>query len=299
MRLASKRTGAVPRTVFLLGNGRSGTRFLCSLFRNNAARCTTVHEPYMVVGRPAMFGCSIYDWTHRDWESLRREFNKKRLGISTVNTEWYVETNHAFLKSFAELAIEAFPNMKLIHLIRDPLKSCASQVQRELFNHRYRVPYRIYTAPNGHRYYRWRLTGDEPIYGFFDSSELTLFQTFFVQWIEIENRAQSFLDRHQKRRDCFVLHSPSDLNDAATIREMFAFLGVPLRRPEISLAGVRNHTPGARASSDESLQAEMQQVIDRLPADYLAIFQREPYAKWDWAQRLGKQPRTSASQRRT
>ena len=283
-------THRTPKTVFLLGNGRSGTRFLCGLFRNNAADCTAIHEPYLRRGRPSMFGLPIYDYAHGLTKELRRAWETKRRGILSYRTQWYVETNHAFIMSFADLAIESFPDMKLVHVIRNPLNVCASQAERLRFIDRYLWPVRSYRGRNGRWYFRWGLTGDEPIFQHFAGEQLTSFQRFVVQWIELENRAQAFLDRYQKRNDCFVLHTPGDLNKAERVTAMFQSLGIPLRQHSVQLQGEQNRTPGDRRAADENLLAELQAIVDRLPAQQLEIFSRAPYRDFPWSNLLQKLP---------
>jgi hypothetical protein len=279
----------LPKTVFLLGNGRSGTRFLCGLFRNNAKDCAAVHEPYLRAGAPSMFGPPIYDYTHGRHDRVREAFARKLRGILSYRSQWYVETNHAFLKSFADAAMEVFPDMKLVHVVRNPMQACASQANREEFIHRWHTPFRFYSAENGRRYYRWRLTGDEPIYQHFGAARLSLFQKFFIQWIEIENRAQQFLDRHDKRGDCFLLHTPGDLNDADKIRRMFEFFEMPLKQGSVVLDGVRNRTPGKQpGATNERLLSEAREVIERLPVEHLDIFRSSPYADYSWSAVLRK-----------
>lgn len=277
-----------PKTVFLLGNGRSGTRYLCGLFRNNVPDCVAVHEPYLRASSPSMFGRAIFDYTHGQCDRVRDAFARKLRGILSYGTTWYVETNHAFLKSFADAAMEAFPDMKLVHAVRNPLQACASQTHREEFIHRWHVPFRFYSAGNGRRYYRWRLTGDEPIYQYFDDSSLSIFQRFFIQWIEIENRAQQFLDRYDKRGDCFLLHTPADLNDREKIGGMFDFFGMPLKHSEVVLEGIRNLTPGKPRADEAQFRDEAREVIERLPDEYLEIFQRPPYDEFSWTELLEK-----------
>lgn len=280
---------AQPKTVFLLGNGRSGTRFLCGLFRNNAADCTAVHEPYVTRSRPSMFGLPIYDFAHGNHARLRQAFERKARGIRSYRTQWYVETSHAFVMSFADLAIETFPEMKLVHVVRNPLRVCASQAQRERFIRRWRLPFREYRGDNGRRYFRWRLTGDEPIYQHFAGESLSLFQVFLIQWIELENRAQRFLDRYDKRGDCVVLHTPGDLNVADKVRGMFDLLGMRLKHSAVTLRGSQNRTPGSqRKDDDSSLIHELQCVVDRLPVEFLAIFERPPYSQFAWGSLLQK-----------
>lgn len=231
-----------------------------------------------------MFGLAIYDFTHGNIERLRQTFERKQRGICSYRTQWYIETSHAFVMSFADLAIEAFPDLKLVHVVRNPLQVCASQANRERFIRRWRIPFREYRGDNGCTYYRWRLTGDEPIYQHFAGEPLSLFQTFLIQWIELENRAQRFLNRYDKARDCFFLHSPGDLNDAAKVQEMFDFLGLPMKQPQVVLRGPQNRTPGSRKAEDDAqLRTELQQVLDRLPEEYLTIFDQPPYSALEWS----------------
>jgi hypothetical protein len=286
-------TARQPQPIFLLGNGRSGTRFLSGLFRHNAADCTAVHEPYLTASRPSMFGLPIYDLAHGNHGRLRQAFARKARGIRSYRTAWYVETSHAFLLSFADLAIEAFPDLKLVHVIRNPLQVCASQAARERFIRRWRLPLCDYRGDNGRNYFRWRLTGDEPIYRPFTGQELSLFQFYCIQWIELENRAQQFLNSHAKRAECFVLQTPRDLNDTQRIAAMFDFFGLRTKRPEIAVRGPRNRTPGRRAAEDsaassERLQEQLRGVVDRLPSEYLACFGSAPYVDLPWRSLLDK-----------
>ena len=50
----------------------------------------------------------------------------------------YIETSHAFLKSWSGLAVEFFPRMKLVRLIRDPLSVAKSEAIREDLIRRWR-----------------------------------------------------------------------------------------------------------------------------------------------------------------
>lgn len=155
MLVVKKATSAtLPKIVFLLGNGRSGTRFLCGLFHNNVKDCAAVHEPYLRAGAPSMFGRPIFDYTHGRHDRVRTAFVRKLRGILSYQARWYVETNHAFLKSFSDAAMEVFPDMKLVHVGRNPIQVCASQANREEFIHRWHVPFRFYSGENGRRYYR-------------------------------------------------------------------------------------------------------------------------------------------------
>lgn len=270
-------------TIFALASGRSGTHFLYELFRRNAVDCAAHHEPY--VWNPSMFGRPIYDRAVGNVAAVRRLAERKTRVIERCGRAVYVETSHAFLKSWSDLAPEFFPNLKLVHLVRDPLKVARSEANREDFCHWLHLPLRNYRGDDGRRYFRWSLTGLEPIFQHFDLPRLTLFQRYAIQWIEIENRGQQFLASFGKQADCLTLHSPADLNDPARVRQMFEFLGVRLRRSEISLAGSHNPNPRPTVVSEADRQ-QFAEVVATLPASYLDIFRHEPYAGLPWAKQL-------------
>jgi hypothetical protein len=294
-------------TIFTLASGRSGTHFLYELFRRNAADCCCRHEPYG--WNPSMFGRPIYDFAVGDFAAIRRLAERKARIISRCGKPVYVETSHAFLKSWSDLAAEMFPKLKLVHLVRDPLKVAKSEANRHEWLDWFHFPLRNYRGGDGRRYPRWALTMLEPIYrevgcmseakctsavadGAFRPQErthayyaLTLFQRYVIQWIEIENRAIRFLDRFNKHADCITVQSPHELNDPGRVREMFEFLGVKLRRQMLDMGGRQNRNPRPTVITDQERE-EFPAVVARLPASYLEIFRREPYARMEMLEGL-------------
>ncbi|MGH7953220.1 MAG: hypothetical protein ACREFE_15070, partial [Limisphaerales bacterium] len=85
---------------------------------------------------------------------------------------------------------------------------------------------------------------------------------------------------------CFTLHTPRDLNDAEKIRELFDFLRVEIRQNEIIFGGRKNKSIGYSNASILETEKECAFVLEQLPASYLKIFQREPYANCDWNFRI-------------
>ena len=263
-----------PTTVFTLSSGRSGTHFLYELIRRNADRCVARHETYGL--NPSMFGRPIYDLATGDRQRthqllLRKQRIVKRCGAST-----YVETSHAFLKSWFDLAGRYFPHLKLVHLIRDPLQVAKSEAARESLIKRLHVPFCHYRGGDGRRYFLWSLTGLEPIFAAADSSHLTRFQWYLVQWIEIENRAMRLLETADLQSPCITLHSPHDLNDSSRVRELFTFLDLKPRHSQLVVTGRKNRNwrPTVVDAPD---RREFLEVLSRLPAQYLQIFLRQPY----------------------
>jgi hypothetical protein len=274
-----------PTTIFTLASGRSGTHFLYELIRRNAMNCTARHETYGL--NPSMFGRPIYDHATGSNDSIRALLTRKRRIVDGCRMEFYAETSHAFLKSWFHLATEYFPRLKLVHLIRDPLKVAKSEADREQIIKRLRVPFCHYRGGDGLRYFLWSLTGLEPIFQHFDPAQLSRLEWYLIQWIEIENRAMRFLDQFSKQAACYSMHSPVDLNDPARVAALFEFLGLTQRNKQIPLAGRRNKNWRATQITDDDRQ-QFHDIVQRIPSSHLEIFCREPYASLPWANTLVK-----------
>ncbi len=275
-------------TIFTLATARSGTVYLRHLFRHNVPECVTRHEPFFDWGNPTMFGRAIYDaWTGRV-EPIRRLLLQKRRYIERLPGMVYLESSHAFLKSAWLAALDVFPDLRLVHLIRDPLKVAKSAAYREAWRRRVHAPFHFYRGADGRRHFVWALTGNEEIFGAFAGTELTLFQWYLVETIEIENRAMAFLAQHQLERRCFTLHSPAELNDPTRVKAMFDFLGLPTRSPEVVLSGRKNRSFGYSRTFTQEEERQSAAVLERLPARYLEIFGRPPYSAYPWSARFRK-----------
>lgn len=268
------------RTVFALTSGRSGTHFFYEIIRRNARECVCRHEPY--VRNPSMFGRPIFDYATGNLDAIRKLLQRKARVIAGYAPRTYVETSHAFLKSWFELATEFFSDMKLVHLIRNPLEVARSEANREELTQWLHIPLRNYRGGDGRKYFRWSLTGLEPIFQHFEPSQITLFQRYVVQWIEIENRAMRFLARHNKPADCFTVHSPLDLGNRHSLGSLLEFLELPLRNKELIVAGRKNRNPKKTVVTDED-RRQFAQVVGRLPATYLEIFRSPPYSQFAWS----------------
>lgn len=276
-------------TVFTLSSGRSGTMSLYEMLRTNAPDCTVVHEPSIWDRRnPSMFGRSIYDYAVRNDAPIRKLLATKRRAIERMRTPLYVETSHAFLKSYWELAPEYFPDMKVIHLVRRPLEVARSEANREAYMNKWRTPVRNYRGRDWRPYARWALTGLEPIFQAFAGERLTLFQRYVIQWIEVENRAMAFLQRFNMHDRCLMLHTPGDLNDPQTVHRVLDFIGLGVPRGEPSLPGVQNVSPGLPTIIGDAERDEFRSVIQRMPDEYLSIFRGEPYHRLPWVDLLRK-----------
>ena len=275
-------------TVFTLTSGRSGTQFLCGLLRKNLPDATVFHEPYLRRGNPNMFGLPIYDHWAGNRDAVRQLVAYKRDTIRRYGSDIYIETSHALLKSWWEFAPEYFPDLKLLHLIRHPLEVARSEANRHAYLDRWHFPFRNYTGRDGQRYFRWALTGHEAIYNGFDLAQLTLFQRYLLQWIEIENRAMTFLQRFNLQTRCLTLHTPNDLTDPDAIQRLFEFIGRVSMQPDLRTPLSTNQTPGQITTIGAEEISQCREIIERLPTHYLEIFHHPPYAECTWHELLQK-----------
>jgi hypothetical protein len=282
------------KVIFTLTAARSGTLYLRNLFRLNARDCACRHETFFDFGNPTMFGRAIYDAHAGRIEKIRARLAKKRRFIQKLPGSIYLESSHSFLKSSYVAALEIFPDLRLIHLVRDPLKVAASEAYRELWRRRLRAPFHFYGGDDDQRHFAWALTGNEEIFRDFAGENLSLFQWYLLQWIEIENRAMNFLDENGLHDRCFTLDSPRDLNDTEKIHALFDFLEIETKQPKIIFGGRKNKSIGYSAAVAGQNEREFEFVLRRLPERYLEIFQCEPYRDFHWSGRL-KMPRVRAA----
>ena len=270
--------------IFCLTSGRTGTKYLSYLFKNNIIDCVSKHEP-----SPTMFGKPIYWYQSGQKEKIKNFFKKKQAKINSYKTNLYVETNHSFLKSFSDVAIESFPDMKLIHAIRNPLKVAKSNFNR--YEQLRKIHYPLnYRGDDGNKYIKWTLTGNEDIYKLFNfdnksiyqiSDEDIIYQYFILEWIETERRAINFLNKYNKHKDCYTLDVPKDLNNANKIKDMFNFFKLEMKDKEISFQGRKNK--GAKKTIVTDKEKDLfNEIVRKLPNEYLKIFQDKPYTDFKW-----------------
>ncbi|MEW5804814.1 MAG: hypothetical protein AB1847_22225 [bacterium] len=267
--------------IFVLASGRSGTKYLSSIFKNNVKNCISKHEPY-----PTMFGIPIYWYQAKKIEEIKKLFIKKKKRITRCKADVYIETNNAFLKSFSDVAVEFFPDLKLIHIIRNPLTVARSQLNRHIRLNKMHFPLRrFYLGDDGRKYFKWTLTGKEDIFRAVTVDSLTPYQYLVLQWIEIENRAMRFLDTYQKHDECYTLFAPEDLNNGMILEDMFRFFGLERKGRSINFGGAKNKNRIPTIVREED-QMQFEEVIGGLPESYLKIFRKEPYTRCTWSKLL-------------
>jgi hypothetical protein len=273
--------------IFAMASERSGTKYLAELFKYNIKKCVSKHEPFFF----DMFGKPIYWYQQNEIQKIRRLFKLKKLIIDSYHADVYVEMSHAFLKSFAEVAMEFYPNMKLIHVLRNPLESAKSQFNRPVWigepeQQSYRSPLYTYRDKNKKMYLKWTLTGNEQI--FKDTQgPVNRYQTLLLQWVELENRAMNLLQKYNKYQDCYTLRMPHDFNDERKIRDMMSSFNLTLKDQNIFMNVERNTAKTPTVITDEEYR-HLDDLIARIPKKYLDIFRNPPYTECDWAKLLVK-----------
>jgi len=270
------------KKIFVLANARSGTKFLADLFKNNIKSCISKHESF-----PDMFGKPIYWYYQGKTDEIRKLFQFKKNKIDRYKQDIYLETNHAFLKSFCDVAMEFYPDMKLIHLIRNPIKVAKSESNKHFLHDKTHIPFQYYKDNEGTKHFRWALTGLEDIFKTVKIDQPTLFQKYVIQWIEIENRAIKFLDKYKKHNDCYTLLVPEDINDHIKLMDMFNFFKLELKRKNIIIHGSKNKSLIPTIITEEE-KKQFREIINNLPDSHLKIFQNKPYKEIRWINLLIK-----------
>ena len=268
------------RTIFTLASGRCGTRFLHELIARNVRDCVSRHEPWLT--SPSMFGRAIYAHATGDVRYVRKLLRRKRKVIESYAPRTYVETGHAFLMSWFDLAPEYFPSTRTVHLVRHPLAVAKSFVNREAYIRRLRLPFTRYRGGDGRSYYYWSMTGLEPIFHAFRDVRLSRFQCYLLEWIEVENRAARFLALTDGHEHCVRMRVPEDLSDPVQQRRLFERLGLRVRDGNLDQSGSRNVNPGHPTVIGDAELHEAAQVLQRLPEEHLQVFRGEAYANCDW-----------------
>ena len=115
----------MPRTVWIVSSGRTGTQFLARYFDANFAGVVARHEPpprmrtRIVSNAYAQGACS------RDRVvSLLR---KKRQSIDTLASDLYIESN-PFLWGAIRVLDEVFESPMVVHVVRDPREQVRSSL---------------------------------------------------------------------------------------------------------------------------------------------------------------------------
>jgi hypothetical protein len=202
--------------TFVATTGRTGTRTLADIFAG-IDDCTSLHEPYPVMNSELMIQAN----NGNDDLAEKTFYGSKLFYIYRAcvknKSKYYIETNHMFIKSFAEYAVEHFyPRINVIHLSRDSKDTAYSLYQLNT----------IPGTPEGNRWYLdYRATNNKiKISEYFNGSHEFDHPFYRCLWYvyEIEARIKYFKTSHP---DIPVFEIfMSDLNSVDRLRELFDFL---------------------------------------------------------------------------
>lgn len=109
--------GGSRRLVFAISPGRSGSAFLARLI-DASANASAVHEP-----RPRMNGGFLHGLSE---ERLAATYERRRIKIVQLLRALralpaghaYAETSHMFVKTFYDVVLDFFPDVRVVHLRR-------------------------------------------------------------------------------------------------------------------------------------------------------------------------------------
>ncbi len=202
--------------IFVATTGRSGTASLERIL-SRLDRCISFHECY-----PIMHDRMMQALNNRQPAAARNTYDfVKTINIrrAALGHKYYAETNHMFIKSFADSAARDLgKKLKVIHLIRDPVAVARSIT---MLNHypgtemgnRWYLDYR---APGNLIQITDMLdTGDRFTHPFFKS---------LWYWYEIEARVEQWHMRHG--HIAMYTFKTEDLNDEKKLCALFDHMGI-------------------------------------------------------------------------
>ena len=120
-KLLNKYAKPYKKLIFVASTGRSGTGTLHKIFealRNVRA----FHEPV-----PLMHSRLMYEKNNEDARRAKKTYRRVKSTMIKLDNvgydcDYYIESNHMFIKSFIDYAFKEYGlNMEIIHLYRDPV----------------------------------------------------------------------------------------------------------------------------------------------------------------------------------
>lgn len=213
--------------TFVGSSGRSGTHSIAEMF-SAVPGCLSLHEPH-----PAMFGQILSDANTGNEDVVAEHFRIRKLPciyMKLAGHRWYLESNHLFIKVFADLAVEHFGDrVRLIHVKRNADSVAAS------FFHRGSIPGTV----QGNRYL---LDPAWPANVLSMSCELDrppfdhpYFKCVWY-WYEIEARMARFHDRYPTV-PVWTMET-DQLSNTESVKRLAQWLNVPFE-PVLPQVGTR------------------------------------------------------------
>lgn len=202
------------RLIFCIHSGRVGSGFVAQLL-NMADNVTACHEP-----RPKMNGSFLRMVEHVPTSRTNRQ---RRIKIAAINRSLavmpadhaYVETNHMFIKTFADVVLDYYANVQVMILRRgvdQVLKSC---IELGWFSNRNPVWKLWMSLP------RPGTALIEPIQ---PPHELDAIDCCIAYLLEVEAQAKKFVDDHPEIQ-CHEV-TLEQLTTPSGARQLFEALGI-------------------------------------------------------------------------
>lgn len=231
-------TRTIEAFVFVATTGRSGTNTLQQLL-DAVPGCASRHEPEPVMHEQVMRRYNEGDDSLMRWMFFERKL--PHIYWTARHQRWYAETNHIFIKCFADAAVEALgPRLRVVQLARDPEAVAASFVHRRLA---------VYGSAE-HRDYDYTLhplAERNLLRPWDDPAVCRHFSHVYFEYIwqcyEIEARTRRFRRDHP-HVPVYRIETPQ-LNDPESVRDLLEWIGMPFTDAVHQRIGTRvNTSPG-------------------------------------------------------
>jgi len=220
--------------IFVATTGRSGSNSLTTIL-GVLKNCASFHEPHPLMGDNSPAGADRAAY-------YKKLFHQRKLPtilMASRRRDYYVETNHQFIKHFAEHAIDAFGDrIRIIHLVRDPIRVATSF-------------FAINSVPGlsskGRKYLLDPLAPDnliqiQDLLGSPDFSHE--FYRCLWYWYEVEARAKRIRSTFPKIK--WHTLKTEELNDLDALKAMFKSLELPVTDDLSRVVSTRENTKAAK-----------------------------------------------------
>jgi len=118
--------------IFVANTGRAGSTSLTKIF-STIPKVISFHE-----ATPDMSGTIMKEYNNNNNKLLDEKFKQEKLPniyYNARNSSFYIESNHLFIKTFSDLAVQEFGcRLKVIYLHRDKLEVASSYYNRHIIN---------------------------------------------------------------------------------------------------------------------------------------------------------------------
>jgi hypothetical protein len=243
---------SVKSFIFVATTGRSGSQTLYHLCKN-VPGCASFHEPF-----PEMRGDILSAYNQDEEQRVLKFFKDFKLPAiykASLKKEWYVETNHTFIKCFADAAVEEFGHrLKVIHMVRDRHEVARSWLNRGSIPGQGSWLLELDAPRNLIQFNELRVQNDRFDHDYFKC---------LWYWYEIEARIHQFKQHHPEIQ-VFPLKT-EELNDVDRVLFLFeALFGEFDRTALIQQIGSRANSSAKIPAPPADVEQSVIEQFDRL-----------------------------------